>query len=403
MEKKFSNDNFHLYTEIVFGKDTEHEVAKLVRKYGGTKVMVVTGSASAKKSGLLDTVISLLEQADIPVVEFSGVKANPQRSFAEKGYQLAVDEGVDFLLGVGGASAIDTAKAIALGLANEGGFWQFYSGESVPKKMAPVGTIHTLAAAGSETSGSTVLVDDISGSFAKKGMMYPDVVRPVFAIMNPELTYSVNRYQTAAGASDILAHTFDRYFNSVSCALSDEFSEGLMRTVIRYTKKALDVPNDYEARAELMLAGSFSHNGLTGLGGKSPSAGTHNLEANLSGNYDTVHGAGLALVMPPWLEEVLARGTDSQIDRVAHFAVNVFGVYPDYSDAKSTALQGIHRFRGWLDSIGMPNTLNALGIGEEKLDEIVANCRCAPDGIMHGYIDFDKKQVKDFFSRLIER
>ena len=188
MEKKFSNDNFHLYTEIVFGKDTEHEVAKLVRKYGGTKVMVVTGSASAKKSGLLDTVISLLEQADIPVVEFSGVKANPQRSFAEKGYQLAVDEGVDFLLGVGGASAIDTTKAIALGLANEGGFWQFYSGESVPKKMAPVGTIHTLAAAGSETSGSTVLVDDVSGSFAKKGMMYPDVVRPVFAIMNPALT-----------------------------------------------------------------------------------------------------------------------------------------------------------------------------------------------------------------------
>jgi alcohol dehydrogenase YqhD (iron-dependent ADH family) len=224
--KNFANFSYHMYTEIVFGRGTEAELARLIRKYGGSRLMLVYGGGSIKKIGLYDRVIKSLNGAGIPFIELGGVQPNPRRSLVEKGLALAQEGKVDFLLGVGGGSTIDTAKAIALGLANEGEYWKFYNGAAA-EKMAPVGTIHTIAAAGSETSGSSVLVDDIDSGRKQSFMWTP--CRPVFAIMNPELTYSVSAYQTGAGAADILAHTVSRYFfrDSPVSHLGDEFAEGL--------------------------------------------------------------------------------------------------------------------------------------------------------------------------------
>lgn len=391
--------SFHMYTEILFGKDAELEVGSLVKKYGGSKAMIVYGQGSVQKSGLLGRVCASLTKQGIPYAEWGGVKANPLRSFAQEGCDTAFRENVDFVLGIGGASAIDTAKAIALGLQNGGEFWSFYAG-SRPLAMAPVGAVHTISAAGSETSGSTVLIDDMETG-KKMGMMYPDVVRPVFAAMNPELTYTVPDGQKAAGASDIIAHTFDRYFvKDAACALSDEFAEGLMRTVVKYAPVALKNQTDYESHAELMLAGSFSHNDVTGLGGKSPSAGTHNLEANISGLYNTTHGAGLAVIMPAWLEEVARRGGEREVERAARFGRSVFGAADP--DPKQAAIKGTECFRRWCGEIGLPQTFDDMGIHKEELGKMVEACRCGPDGVMRGYIDFDKADVKAFFEKLFK-
>ena len=228
--KEFTNFTFHLYTEVVFGKQTEKRVGELVRKHGGTKVMLVYGGGSVKKSGLYDTVVQSLRDSGLDFIELSGVQPNPRRSLAEKGLKMAQEAGVDFMLGVGGGSSIDTAKAIAMGLVNDGEFWKFYRGVE-PKKMAPVGTIHTLAAAGSETSRSSVLLDDIE-THRKYGFMW-DVCRPVFAIMNPELTYTVSPFQTGAGSADIFAHTVNRYFMAPASHLGDQYAEGTLRTVVK--------------------------------------------------------------------------------------------------------------------------------------------------------------------------
>ncbi|MGI6298780.1 MAG: iron-containing alcohol dehydrogenase [Saccharofermentanales bacterium] len=397
--KEFSNFKFHMYTDILFGKDTEQQVAEMIIKHGGKKVMLVYGGGSIKKSGLYDTVVTKLNEAGLKFVELAGVQPNPRRSMAEKGLKLAQAENVDFLLGLGGASSIDTAKAIAMGLANDGEFWQFYRGVE-PKKMAPVGTIHTIAAAGSETSRSSVLLDDIE-THRKYGFMW-DACRPVFAIMNPELTYSLPAYQTGVGAADIVAHTVNRYFVAPASYLGDQYAEGTLRTVVKYAPIALAKPNDYEARAELMLAGSFSHNDLTSIGRFSVKKGAeHTLETQLSGKYDTSHGAGLAVVMPAWLQYLVNHGEQIHVERVAQFGVNVFGVEPG-SDLKAVANEGLNRFRAWLTSIGMPITLKQLGIPVEDLDDVIKNCNSNADGIIVSFLDLDKKAVAEIFTSALE-
>ncbi|MDR2932982.1 MAG: iron-containing alcohol dehydrogenase [Oscillospiraceae bacterium] len=397
--KNFTNFSFHMATEIVFGRKTELEVARLIRKHGGKKVMIVYGGGSIKKMGLYDTVVTTLDGAKIPYIELGGVQPNPRRSLVEKGLKMAQDENVDFMLAVGGGSSIDTAKAIALGLANGGAYWQFYNG-TAPEKMAPVGTIHTISAAGSETSGSSVIVDDI-GTGRKTSFMYPNC-RPVFAIMNPELTYSVSRFQTGAGSADILAHTVNRYFMNAASNLCDEYGEGTMRTVVKYAPIAVANPNDYEARAELMLAGSFSHNDLTSIGRSGPRGGEHALEAQLSGTYDTAHGAGLAMVMPAWLQYIADHGNPEQVARVAQFGVKVFGANPDMADVKATADDGLNRFRAWVKSIEMPLTLKELGVPKEDLQSVIDKCNCDDQGILRGYMDLDKKAVAAIFSSIVE-
>lgn len=398
--KEFTNFSFYMYTDILFGKATENEVGKMIRKYGGTKVMMVYGGGSIKKIGLYDTVVKRLQEEQIPFVELSGVKPNPRRSLVEEGLKLAKAEGVDFLLAVGGGSSIDTAKAIALALANNGKYWEFYWGEE-PKKMAPVGTIHTISAAGSETSGSTVLLDDIEGR-GKKGLMWP-VCRPVFAIMNPELTYSVDKFQTGAGSADIFAHTVMRYFTKPASYLGDQYAEGTLRTVVKYAPIAYEKPDDYEARAELMLAGSFSHNDLTGIGRSSNRRGSeHGLERQLSGRYDTAHGAGLAVVMPAWLQYLVNHGEDFHVARVAQFAKAVFGVDPALGDDKAIANEGLNRFRAWLKSIGMPITLKDLGVPTDDLGKVVNDVIGSENDVMIGFMDLDKGAVTEIFSSALQ-
>ena len=398
--KEFTNFTFHMQTDILFGRDTEKSVAEMIKKHGGTKVMMVYGGGSIKKSGLYDTVVGALKADSIPFVELSGVKPNPRRTLVEQGLKLAQSEGVDFLLAVGGGSTIDTSKAIALGLANDGEYWKFYW-EDPPTKMAPVGTIHTISAAGSETSGSTVLLDDIGGR-GKKGLMYT-VCRPSFAIMNPELTYTVDKYQTAAGVTDIIAHTVMRYFTKPASFLGDQYAEATFRTVLKYGPIALAHPNDYEARAELMLAASFSHNDLTGIGRSSLRKGSeHDLERQLSGRYDTAHGAGLAVIMPAWLQYIVNHGEDYHIARIAQFAENVFEVNSSIGNSTVVANEGLERFRKFIKVIGMPTTFKELGIPREDLKKVIDDCPCDENGVIIGFMDLNKDAVSEIFTSVVE-
>jgi alcohol dehydrogenase YqhD (iron-dependent ADH family) len=396
--KDFTNFNFHMYTENVFGKGTENQAGELVKKYGGSKVMIVYGGGSVKKSGLYDRVVASLDKAGLKYVDFGGVKANPTRSFAYKGIELAKKEGIDFVLGVGGASSIDTGKAIALAMVYEGDVWDFYCGKKLPVKMMSVGTIHTISAAGSENSGSTVLVDDI-GDRKKYGTMFPDVARPVFAIMNPELTYTVPAYQKGAGAADMFAHTLERYLQRKFCSLADQFAYAVLRNVVEYAKTAIDNPTDYESHAELMLTGAFAHNDVTSLGRSGGGFTVHGLEINLSGRFDTTHGAGIGLVMPPWLTYIVNHGSLEDVMRVAQLAVHVFGVVADMEDPKRVALEGIQRLREWLHSIGMPLTLSEIGVSDTP-ENIAKYARANAEGVMTGFIDLDKKAVTEIFASI---
>jgi len=351
-------DNFrlHLYTDIVFGKGAECAAGKKVVQHGGKKVMLVFGGGSIKRSGLFDIVANSLYGENLTFIEFGGVQPNPLLSYARKGIEIAKKECVDFLLGVGGGSAIDTAKAIAVGLANEGDLWDFYSNKPVAK-MAPVGSIHTIPATGTEMSRSSVLVSD---ERVKQGIM-SEALRPVFALMNPEWTYSLPAYQKAASASDIFAHALERYFFPSQSYIGDALGQGVMRTVVKYAPIAIAQPQDYQSHAELMLAGSFAHNDITGIGNLDLGleGSCHGLEAQISGMFDTTHGAGLAVMMPYWIEYTATR---TDMTRHVKFATEVFDVEADMSDPMGVVLEGIRRFKTWLKSIGMPLTLTELGL-----------------------------------------
>jgi len=395
--KHFTNFSFYPYTDILFGKNTEKEAANMIRKHGGNRVMVVYGGGSVKKSGLFDVVTKTLKDKGLYYIEFGGVQPNPRRSLVEKGIKLAQDEKIDFLLALGGGSAIDTAKAIALAMANDGEYWKFF-GEFLPENMSPVGTIHTISGSGSETSRSVVIVDDLETG--RKLSVNADCCRPVFAIMNPELTYSVSAYQTGVGAADTIAHTVGKYFtkDDPASSLGDEFGEGLLRTVVKFAPIAIANLNDYEARAELMMAASFSHNELTSIGRSGSRGGEHPLEHQLSGHYDTAHGAGLAVIMPAWLQYIADNGTKEQVERVAQFGSKVFAVKAD--TAKATANAGLDTFRAWLRSIGMPLTLSELGIPKTDLEAVIKRAVDTNKGKIAGYIDLDEKAIRAIYSSI---
>ncbi len=394
-----SSFEFNLFTHLYFGKDVEKAAAKCVRDLNGKKTMLVYGMNSIKKSGLYETITGQFRNAGMPYVEWGSVRSNPYLSYAYEGILKARAENVDFVIGIGGASAIDTAKAIALGLrydVDSRGLWKFFTGEEIPTEMAPVGAIPTLASAGSEMSGACVLVDD-ELTQAKKGPNYPNVMRPVFALVNPELTYSVPARLTAIGAADTFSHTMERYFAEQDCDLSDEFAFGLLRSVVRHAITAVKEPFNYTARAELSLAACFGHCDITGLGGKPCACGIHALEANLSGMYNSSHGAGIALIMPVWLKELAERGNEKQREKALRFVSQVFGVSIDGSDPRDLILQGALRMKSWLDSLGLPSKLFDIGIAPTEIDNIVQNCRCDAAGILHAYLDFDKRDVQRLF------
>ena len=362
--------NFYAPTRVVFGRESEARLPELIREYGGTKVLIHYGGGSARRYGLLDRVEEMLHGAGIDFVELGGVVPNPLLSKVKEGIGLCCREGVDFILAVGGGSVIDSSKAIAYGVPYEGDVWDFWDGKAVPRASLSVGVVLTIPAAGSEMSSSTVITQD--EGMLKRGFN-SDLCRCKFAVMNPERTFTLPPFQTAAGATDIMMHTMERYFSKYEDALlTDAIAEALMRTVKEAVFEVLRDPADYRCRAAIMWAGSLSHNDLTECGTEKDFA-VHKLEHELSGLFGVTHGAGLAAIWGSWARYVM----DRHVSRFVKFAVNVMGVENDFTDARRTALRGIEAAERFFRAIGMPTSIPAL-IGrqatEEEIGALVAKC-----------------------------
>ena len=375
--RQIMNGDFTLYTptKVVFGRKTEQKAGELVRAFGGSRVLIHYGGRSALRSGLIDRVKTSLDEAGIFHVELGGVVPNPQLDKVYEGIELAKANGVDFILAVGGGSVIDSAKAIAYALAEpEYDVKELYEHTRTAKACIPVGTILTIAASGSEMSDSSV----ISYEDKKRGYN-SDLCRPKFAIMDPELTLTLPDYQTCAGCSDILMHTLERYFTTGSkLEITDALAEGLLRTVMKYAAVLHEDPTNYEARAEVMWAGSLSHNGLTGCGNDGNDFASHRLEHELGALYGVTHGAGLTAVWPSWARYVYK----NCLPRFVRFARNVMGVEAGLSD-EETALEGIATMEDYFRSIGMPVTLKELlgkAVSEEEIRLLAKNCALATGG-----------------------
>ncbi len=363
------NFNYFTPTKVVFGKGAENEIGKLVKEQNCKKVLVHYGGKSAKASGLLDRVCEALEAESIDYVLLGGVVPNPHLSKVYEGIELCKKEGVDFILAVGGGSPIDSAKAIAYGVANEGDVWDFYSKDRSPEKCLPLGCILTIAAAGSEMSNSSVITN--TDGWLKRGYGN-DLSRCKFAIMNPELTYSLPDYQTQSGCVDILMHTMERYLNhGENMEMTDGISEALLRTVMKNAQILKTDPTNYEARAEVMWAGSLSHNGLTGCGTDGGDWASHQIEHELGGMFDVAHGAGLAAVWGSWARYVYKES----LDRFAKFAEYVHGI-PHDDDKEKMALAGIEAMENFYRSIDMPTSLTELGVEvtDEQIQELAEKC-----------------------------
>lgn len=362
---------YYAPTEVVFGKHSEEDVARLIKKYGGTKVLVHYGGQSAVRSGLLDKICGLLEGGEIKYVSLGGVVPNPRLSKVYEGIELCRKESVDFILAVGGGSVIDSAKAIALGVANPDiNVWDIYMGKVKAKDTLPTGCVLTIPAAGSEMSKSSVITNEDGDIKVGYGN---DMIRPKFAIMNPERTYSLPAYQTAAGVTDMMMHIMERYFTKDDdMNLTSELAETLMRSVKYSVFEVLKDPHNYRYRAQIMWAGSLAHNGLAGCGVTEDWA-THQLEHELSGMFDVTHGAGLAAVWPSWARYVMKEN----LSRFVRFAVNVMDVPNDFTDPEGTALRGVEATERFFKAIGMPITIHELigkDITDAEIEEMARKC-----------------------------
>ncbi len=359
-------DNFTFYspTYFVFGKETENEAGHYVKRFGGTRVLIHYGGGSVVRSGLLDRVKASLEKEGLFWAELGGVQPNPRSGLVYKGIELCRKENIDFILAVGGGSTIDSSKAISIGTPYEGDFWDFYAGKAEAKTSLPVASVLTIAAAGSEGSDGSVITQE-NGMY-KRGYG-SELIRPVFAIMNPELTMTLPPYQTASGCTDIMAHVFERYFtNTRNVEITDRLCEGILKTIIKELPKVLENPNDYEARANIMWAGTLAHNDVCGVGREQDWA-SHNLEHELSALYDCAHGAGLAVMFPAWMTYVMPH----DVNRFAQFAVRVWGCEMNFENPEETAKEGIARTRSFFHSIGMPTSFAELGAKEEDIPKLL--------------------------------
>ena len=368
--------SFYAPTRVVFGREAEEKLPQLIQQYGGGRVLVHYGGGSAKRSGLLDKVFGMLTEAGIQYVELGGVVPNPLLSKVREGVDLCRKEHVNFILAVGGGSVIDSAKAIGYGVGYPGDVWDFWDGKAVPQTCLPIGVMLTIPAAGSEMSSSCVITND--EGMLKRGVN-SDLCRCKFAIMNPERTLTLPPYQTAAGATDIMMHTMERYFSKYEDALlTDAIAEALLRTVKDAVPEVLKNPEDYRHRAAIMWASSLSHNDLTECGTEKDFA-CHKLEHELSGLFGVTHGAGLAAIWGSWARYVM----DKHLNRFVQFAVNVMGVTNDFTDPRATALKGIEAIERFFRTIGMPTSIPEL-IGREatddEIDEMVR--KCSRDGKM---------------------
>ena len=384
-------DNFQFYspTEFIFGRDTETKAGEMVKKYGGTKVLIHYGSGSAVKSGLLDRVKASLDESGIAYTELGGVQPNPRDTLIYKGIELCRSEGVDFILSVGGGSCIDSSKAIALGVPYNGDFWDFYGTGKTVEKALPIGTVLTIAAAGSEGSGASVVTKE-EGSLKRD--VGSDLLRPRFSILNPELTCSLPAYQTACGATDIMAHVFERYFtNTRDVEITDRLCEAVLLTMIKETPRVIAQPDNYEARANIMWAGTVAHNDIVGVG-RSQDWNSHGIEHELSALYDCAHGAGLAVIMPAWMEFVYKH----DVMRFAQMAVRIWGCQMNFEFPDETALEGIACFRSFLHSIGMPINFEQLGAKEEDIPLLVEKFGIG-DGKTGGFVHLTAQDVATIY------
>ncbi len=388
-------ENFEFYTptRVIFGKDTHKQVGEIIKGYGFDKILLHYGKNSIIKNGLYDEIVSSLKEFGINYIELGGVEPNPKLSLVKKGIKLAKEYKAQLVLAVGGGSVIDSAKLIAAGALYDGDPWDFPSRKNVVKNALAVATVLTISASGSEMSNSCVITNE--DGWLKRGYA-TEFNRPLFSICNPCLTYSVNSYQTACGIVDIMMHTLERYFTvSDPFMLTDEMAEGVLRTTIKAGKAAMENPENYEARANLMWAGSVSHNGLTGAG-TDFFMGCHQLEHELSGMYDSVsHGAGLAVIYPAWAKYMYKHNTP----RFKQLAVNVWGICPDGKDDETVALEGIKETEEFFKSISMPVRLTELGIDitDKQIEEMSDKCTFFGARTLPDYVELDKEKISEIY------
>jgi len=362
--------NFYAPTRVVFGKKSEQKIGELIIANGGRRVLIHYGGGSAERSGLLSVVRKQLDEAGVSFVELGGVVPNPLLSKVVEGIELCRREKVDMILAVGGGSVIDSSKAIGYGVSYNGDVWDFWCGKAVPQSCLPIGVVLTIPAAGSEMSSSCVITKD--EGLLKRGIN-SDLCRCRFAVMNPERTYTLPPYQTAAGATDIMMHTMERYFSKYEeMTLTDSISEALLRTVKESALVVMEHPEDYRHRAQIMWAGSLAHNDLTECGTEKDFA-THRLEHELSALFGVTHGAGLAALWPSWARYVKSR----HLSRFVQFAVNVMGIANDFAHPDETAEKGIRAIEDFYRKIGMPTNIHELlgrEITSDEIDKMVDKC-----------------------------
>ncbi len=383
--------DFQCKTEIIFGKNTEKRAGRESARFG-SRVLLIYGGGSIKKSGLYKTVADSLKDAGLFFAELPGVKPNPELSLVKTGIEICRKEKIDFLLAVGGGSVIDTAKAVSIGFYHDGDVWDFFTGKAVPKKALPVGAIVTIAAAGSETSQSAVITNE--DGLVKKGLN-SNLYRPVFAIMNPELTYTLPEYQTMSGIADMMSHAHERYFTDVrDNDLTDKLTEAALKTMIKNASILKKNPRDYNARAQIMLAGALAHNDLLGMG-KTGDWGTHRVEHELSALFGVTHGAGIAVITLAWMRYVCRKKSAL----FARYARNVWDVDGNHGDDLETALEGIKRLEDFFMEISLPVRLSGLGLpggGDDETFSLMAQ-KCTSFGPQGQFYKIYKQDAVEIY------
>lgn len=383
---------FYTPTRYIFGRNTQKEAGTMSRQLLGNgshvRILVVYGEGSVKRSGLLDEVLASLKASDVDFIEFGGIKPNPTDGPVRRGIEICRNEGITGLLAVGGGSVIDTAKAIAAGTLYEGDFWDFYCGKATPEKAMPIGVILTIPAAGSEGSGNSVITLEDG---LKKISLRTEVLRPQFALINPELTYTLPPYQTACGIVDMMAHIFERYFTPTEgVEITDRLSEGILKAIIEEAPKVFANPTDYNPRANIMWAGTLAHNGLCGTG-KVEDWVSHFMEHEISAVYNVAHGAGLAVMLPAFMKFM----AENKPERVAMMARNVFGL--EIEDDREAAFAGIKALRSFFKSIGMPVNFAELGIPSPDIDLLVSKLHSNKGAVIGGYRPLDAADTRTIY------
>lgn len=381
---------FYAPTYFSFGKDSEENVGELIKRFGGTKVLIHYGGGSIKQNGVFDKVVASLKASSIPYSELGGVQPNPRSGLVYEGIEICKRECIDFILAIGGGSAIDSAKAIATGATYAGDFWDFYGTGKAVEEALPIGTVLTIAAAGSEGSGDSVITHE-SGML--KRATSGEALRPKFSVMNPSFTCSLSAYQTACGITDIMAHVCERYFtNTKNVEVTDRLCEGILKTMIEESPKVMINLQDYQARANIMWAGMVAHNNICGVG-REQDWSSHNIEHELSALYDVAHGAGLAVIMPAWMRYVM----NHDINRFAQFAVRVWDCDMNFANPELTAQEGISRFYAFLTSIGMPINFVQLNAKEEDIPKLVQHLGVTEENKIGGFMKLGPEDVEAIY------